>query len=445
MAQYALNQWTLADIHGLDPLHSPFRRALQMSQGVVAVIDPKAFAFKRVWVCYEVLTLIQLEKAAAAEKEQAGAGSTFLTSGGGDMPADATDGDAAAAEGGGGGSNGAAAGSVASAGGKGSGGTASGGERLKYDIYTVDSSTGRVYGLTDGIAATDKGSASAQARRQAKFPSHIMRAALTARIQDGDATVPSDRRHLLNSIVGLPSDELETPPLEEHHEYHVANQALVAKTVHLCIDVALSQGQVERQKLLLALTRSMLEEFSHCFLHGSSPSRGFSEPVLSELLEALPDTLCKLELVLPFPTLPQSLPNGYAHLVHLLCLNLSDSVYLEVLPDWIIELRNLKHIFLQRCVQLRTLPRKMCELFSAYKDIIIDLTGCAQIFYIEEGVNIKEKNREEGCTPFLSIGALDVVRDFLQKADEAKNDSVRIKDGYGRDIYQSALNSYSSD
>ena len=48
-------------------------------------------------------------------------------------------------------------------------------------------------------------------------------------------------------------------------------------------------------------------------------------------------------------------------------------------------------------------------------------------------------------TPFLSIGALDVVRDFLQKADEAKNDSVRIKDGYGRDIYQSALNSYSSD
>ena len=173
-------------------------------------------------------------------------------------------------------------------------------------------------------------------------------------------------------------------------------------------------------------------------LHGDAPVRGFTEPVLCELLEALPDTLCKLDIVLPFAFLPTSL-SGYGQFIHLLCLNLSDSIFLEALPDWIAEMRSLKHVFLQRCIRLRTLPRKLSEIFSAYKDIIVDLTGCSQIFFLEEGVDLKAKAREDGTTPFLSIGALDVVRDFLTKADEAKNDSVRIKDGYGRDISLSML------
>ena len=382
--------------------------------------------------------MINLEREQSERAEADNSPSMFLTSGGAGTPPGSPPGSPGSSKAAPSGLASAAEPAATSVGAGGTGRLNTGSAIWKYDMYTVDEHTGRVYGLTDGLAASDKGSATAQVRRQAKFPSHVMRAALNARVQDGDATVMSDRRHILNSIIGLRGDDLEMPSLDEHHEYHVANRLMVQRVVHLTLDVALSQGQAERQKLLMALTRSHLEEFTHGFLHGDAPVRGFTEPVLCELLEALPDTLCKLDIVLPFAFLPTSL-SGYGQFIHLLCLNLSDSIFLEALPDWIAEMRSLKHVFLQRCIRLRTLPRKLSEIFSAYKDIIVDLTGCSQIFFLEDGVDLKAKAREDGTTPFLSIGALDVVRDFLTKADEAKNDSVRIKDGYGRDISLSML------
>ena len=53
--------------------------------------------------------------------------------------------------------------------------------------------------------------------------------------------------------------------------------------------------------------------------------------VFLELLEAMPETLCNLDLIIPFASLPESLPS-YNHLIHLRCLSLADSIYLETLP-----------------------------------------------------------------------------------------------------------------
>ena len=282
---YAMNQWTLGELHSMDPLESPFRRAMKLARGMLTVIDPRAHAFRRVWLCYEVVVMIQQEKAEEAERDAAP--SMFLTAGG-DEPLE----EGAEAGGGGVGEgkkrlSAESYGSAAAATTKDTPAAAAAalgtrrldvGSTFKYDLYTVDESSGRVHGLTDGLAAVDNASAANQAARQRKFPSHVLRAALRARLQDGESTIPADRRHILNSIVGLPADELESPPLEEHSEYHIANRRMCQRMVALTIDVACSQGPAERKKLLEALSVSDMEEFSHCFLHDNQPSRGFTEP-----------------------------------------------------------------------------------------------------------------------------------------------------------------------
>ena len=82
--------------------------------------------------------------------------------------------------------------------------------KRKYDVYALDAVSKKVIGLTDGLAAVDEGCAGAQARRQRPFPTSVLHAMCTVRVQDGSTTLPSDRVHILNSIVG--ASDLNGPP-----------------------------------------------------------------------------------------------------------------------------------------------------------------------------------------------------------------------------------------
>eukprot|EP00746_Dinoflagellata_sp_MGD_P165758 gnl/MRDRNA2_/MRDRNA2_95217_c0_seq1.p1 gnl/MRDRNA2_/MRDRNA2_95217_c0~~gnl/MRDRNA2_/MRDRNA2_95217_c0_seq1.p1 ORF type:complete len:952 (+),score=158.50 gnl/MRDRNA2_/MRDRNA2_95217_c0_seq1:76-2856(+) len=51
---YANNQWSLGGDVSADPAVSSFRRAMEISSGVVSIVDSNATCWTRVWCCYEV-------------------------------------------------------------------------------------------------------------------------------------------------------------------------------------------------------------------------------------------------------------------------------------------------------------------------------------------------------------------------------------------------------
>ena len=68
-----------------------------------------------------------------------------------------------------------------------------------------------------------------------------------------------------------------------------------------------------------------------------------------------------------------------------------------------------------------------------------DLTGCETLFVLDS----YGPGENAGNAQFLSIGALNIVQELLTKADETKNDSCKVLDGYGRPLYLSGLKGYS--
>ena len=51
-------------------------------------------------------------------------------------------------------------------------------------------------GITDGLAAVDMNQARIKAERERHFPPAVIRKAIGTKLQDGQATVESDRRHV---------------------------------------------------------------------------------------------------------------------------------------------------------------------------------------------------------------------------------------------------------
>ena len=62
-------QWTLGDEVTVDPAESSFRKAMDLADGTVSVMDAGAVCFKRVWCVFEITESIL--RAAEEEEEQA--------------------------------------------------------------------------------------------------------------------------------------------------------------------------------------------------------------------------------------------------------------------------------------------------------------------------------------------------------------------------------------
>ena len=61
-------QWTLGDEVTVDPAESSFRKAMDLADGTVSVMDAGAVCFKRVWCVFEITESIL--RAAEEEEEQ---------------------------------------------------------------------------------------------------------------------------------------------------------------------------------------------------------------------------------------------------------------------------------------------------------------------------------------------------------------------------------------
>ena len=188
---------------------------------------------------------------------------------------------------------------------------------------------------------------------------------------------------------------------------------------------------------------------------------------------AIPNTIAALDLVVPYPSLPMpTAPHiKFPNLSALRILNLSDSRFLKSLPEWVPALRTLKHLILQRCVRLMWLPKTLPDIFSTYKDIVLDLTGCTTLFFLsggegdveneppheyrdeefkveeddhegdqaEGGTSTRFKRVVESNATFREMENLQIVRELLRRSEDAGTLSVTVRDGWGLRMEGTAL------
>eukprot|EP00931_Biecheleriopsis_adriatica_P008138 TRINITY_DN109368_c0_g1_i1.p1 TRINITY_DN109368_c0_g1~~TRINITY_DN109368_c0_g1_i1.p1 ORF type:complete len:800 (+),score=154.80 TRINITY_DN109368_c0_g1_i1:124-2523(+) len=170
---YANNQWDIEVEIVTDPAETSFRKALDIAVGTVSVVDPDAVTYTRIWCSYEVATTLR-----------------------------------------------------------------SGGSKL-YDVATAlpDKASGHceVVILADGLTAEDEeqgakafwehrgGAHGHKLAREKDFPESVFAKAYDVRLENGSATTPNDRIHILNSLAGR---ELTQTPLAQHDSYDQANTAL---------------------------------------------------------------------------------------------------------------------------------------------------------------------------------------------------------------------------
>jgi len=78
-----------------------------------------------------------------------------------------------------------------------------------------------------------------KAKRERNFPLDVIKAGLSVEVQRGQASMPEDRVHILNSIAGQP---LENEPLLEHENYEAVNRKLRSKFAFAVLPMALRAG-----------------------------------------------------------------------------------------------------------------------------------------------------------------------------------------------------------
>lgn len=199
---YANNQWNVAADVPVDPKASSFRRAIDISEGTVSVLDKAAMCYTRIWCCYEVWV-------STSDRVRSP-----------DAP------------------------------------------RYLYDMYTVNPK-GDYVGIMDGSAKGVVSAKRQEVRSARKFPIELCRRALNLCLEKADASDEKDKRHILNSIVG--AKKLGAKPPASHEEYDKLNGNLHGRLAAAVWRFAIEAGE-DMGPYQAALSRCNLPKIEASFV-----------------------------------------------------------------------------------------------------------------------------------------------------------------------------------
>ena len=136
----------------------------------------------------------------------------------------------------------------------------------KWVVYTMREDGGAV-GLADGFAPCDgDGFAQMKQEREARFPFGLVQMALDIKLEKADASVKSDKVHILNKMIGEPN--LNTVLPETHTKYDELNETLRARFAAGSARAAVDKGGEHAAAFFAALAKGrMLDlslDFSDC-------------------------------------------------------------------------------------------------------------------------------------------------------------------------------------
>ena len=155
-----------------------------------------------------------------------------------------------------------------------------------WGVYTLSEGGGGV-GLTDGLAPADDDWPPYKRRREAKFPFALAQRALAIELQSAQASVGSDKTHILNAMIGE-TDDFNAPLPERHERYDLLNETLRARFAAGSLRAALERD--EAALFFDALAKGRMHVLSLDF----KGCARFAGGAVDRLGECLPATLQKL-------------------------------------------------------------------------------------------------------------------------------------------------------
>ncbi|CAE8653516.1 unnamed protein product [Polarella glacialis] len=237
---YANRQHELGVDLGSDPMQSSFMKAIELSEGVLLILDPEATPFQRIWCCFEE-GIVSLAQRGALAKQPAAS----------DCPGRGTLQRLAARDG--------QEGRMSA---------------LQLDIATVDGE-GTAQLMTQGLTKQEKKMEEiggldlyrpsgwrAKSEREKCFPLELVSKGLTVKITDAKASQASDRTHILNALAGRPINELYAQPNCDHPKFHQVDATLRGMFAVAAWRAALEQGLDTSEGSKLPLEVALREDVS---------------------------------------------------------------------------------------------------------------------------------------------------------------------------------------
>ena len=311
---YANRQWNLGGDVTEDPSQSSFHRAIRRSKGTVAILDSAGTYWSRIWCDYEVYVALE----GAHE------------------------------------------------------------ERYTFDVYTACQGVldqcsfmqadkpplfCEAVGLTDGLCAGDEKAmypslaGMMKLRREANFPAFQQRKGLQVQLQNGDASMDSDKTHILNAIAGNSADSaaLNATPPDAHPAFDAVNGKLSGRIASQSFVSACFRGDVDFAEKVIAAIANPASKLTELRLNFATIEPGDHRPEPNPTHQAM---LSKLVAVLP-------------ETLEVLHIEMTPS--LADLSELVTRCPRLREISLNGCVNLTSLP-DLSPLAPTLK--VLKLTSC---------------------------------------------------------------------
>jgi hypothetical protein len=212
--------------------------------------------------------------------------------------------------------------------------------------------------------------AALKALRQARFPVRLLQAAFGIKVEKGQASVETDKRHILNSLTGMP---LDSEPLRVHAQYDRSNKLLHAHYALGGLPRCVAEGGEALAQCLAALRASPPTDRFVVV----AP---FDDATVKELIKLLPLTLQHLQMPLASMTV---VPESVGKFTALLTLDLSGCKKLAALPESVCNLGALRTLNLFNCENLTALPESVGNLGALHT---LDLSHCSSLTALPESV-----------------------------------------------------------
>ena len=321
---YANRQWNLGADVTEDPSQSSFHRAIKRSKGTVAILDQAGKYWTRIWCDYEVYVALE------------GSDAEFT-----------------------------------------------------FDVYTATPGTfdqcsphselpalfKEAVGLCDGVVPCDTNAlypslaGLMKLKREANFPIYQQKGGMGVQLQNGDASMKSDKTHILNAIAGNTADSaaLNAEPPTEHKAFDALNAKLTGRMAAKAFlgaalrgDEALAKDAIAKISHPDARLTEVSINFATIEMNGKAPENATIAALLNQLVAALPSTLEVLHIELTpdlkdLGPLPERCPN-LRELVLTGCVNLGS------LPDLAPLAPTLKVLNLTACEDLQKRPPDVSKL-----------------------------------------------------------------------------------
>ena len=257
-------------------------------------------------------------------------------------------------------------------------------------------------------AVDPESTAARKAHRQARFPVGLLQAAFRIKVEEGQASVETDRWHILNSLTGMPLDS--EPPLA-HEQYDRINKLLHAHYalggLPRCYN---ERGEALEQCLAALRAAPPTDRFV--------VSAPFDDAMVEQLIDLLPPTLQHLKMPRAGMTV---VPKSVGKFTALRTLGLCGCWNLTALPESVGNLGALNSLMLNGCRKLTALPESVGNLGAL---LTLMLNGCSKLAALPESVGNLGALRTLGLKYCHKLKSLPASVSQLTQLYEASREQV---------------------